>query len=166
MKNYQMQHVVVKLTVLDRFRDLYKIENAGIRSKVCYLIRKGRDRADLPNLKDLWVLDGLDHVEMAKAFNECSRCYFYDQYTFYSTYAALCGCVPIIVPISGMTKEQWHPQEFLRYGHAYGEEGIPYAVATRQLLIDRLDRDEELNEMSVHKFVERALIFFEHPTNF
>lgn len=155
-----------KLTVLENFRDLYKIKNFGIRSKVCYLIRKGKNRADLPDLNDCWVLDGLDHTEMAKAFNECAKCYFYDQYTFYSTYAALCGCLPIIVPISGIAKEQWHPQECFRYGHAYGEEDIPYALATRDLLIDRLNGEEEENENTIHQFVERAVNFFNHPANF
>lgn len=154
-----------KLAILEYFRDLYKIENHGLRSKVGYIIRKGRNRADLPSLNGLWILDGLDHSKMAKAFNECEKCYFYDPYTLYSTYAALCGCVPIIIPLPGVAKDQWLPEEELRYGIAYGEDDFSYAIATREKLIDRLDRDEESNENSIHQFVGTVVQFFDHSAS-
>jgi hypothetical protein len=155
-----------KLTVLDYFKDLYKIENHGVRSKVGYIIRKGINREDLPNLNDHWILDGLDHSKMAKAFNECVKCYFYDPYTLYSTYAALCGCVPVIVPLPGIAKEQWFPEEDLRYGIAYGEDDIPYAIATRVKLIDRLEKDEESNGKTIHQFAGTVKFFFDNSASF
>lgn len=149
-----------RLTLLEYFRDTYKVENSGARHKVCYLVRKGRCRDDLPPLDDRWVVDGLEHEEMARAFNECAICYIYDPYTLYATYAALCGCIPVIVPLAGVTKEQWLPEEYLRYGLAYGEDDIPDALATRNLLIARLDRDDEANLETVKMFVERVRQFF------
>lgn len=149
-----------RLTLLEYFRDTYRVENTGERHKVCYLIRKGRCRDDLPSLDDRWVVDGLSHKEMARAFNECAICYIYDPYTLYGTYAALCGCIPVIVPLAGVTKEQWLPEEYLRYGLAYGEDDIPYALATRGLLIARLDRDDEANLETAKMFVEKVREFF------
>lgn len=153
-----------RLTVFDYFTDIYNEENVGTREKICFLIRKGSMRDDLPVLNNQWVLDGLDHKKMAKAFKECKRCYFYDSYTFYSTYAALCGCVPVIVPIPGVSKEQWLPEEYLRYGLAYGESDIPNAMATRGNLIDRLKNDEEQSVEMICEFAEKVREFFQLPT--
>lgn len=149
-----------RLTLLEYFRSTYRFENAGARHKVCYLLRKGKSRDDLPSSESLWVVDGLAHKEMARAFNECAICFIYDPYTLYATYAALCGCIPVIVPLAGVTKEQWLPEERLRYGLAYGEDDIPYAVATRGQLINRLEADEEENREMVKRFVKIVTEYF------
>lgn len=149
-----------RLTLLEYFRDIYRVENTQARHKECYLLRKGKNRDDLPSLDGRWVVDGLEHREMARAFNECTVCYIYDPYTLYATYAALCGCIPIIVPQAGVTKGQWLPEEQLRFGLAYGEDDIPYALATRGLLIARLEMDDEANLRTVKMFVERVREFF------
>ena len=152
-----------RLTLIEYFRDIYKLENTEARHKVCYLLRKGREsqRSSLSRRLLGWF-NGYEHKDMAKAFNECAICFIYDPYTLYATYAALCGCVPVIVPLAGVTKEQWLPEEHLRYGLAYGEDDIPYALATRGLLIARLDRDDEANFETVKMFVERIQEFFFH----
>lgn len=150
-----------RLALLEYFTDIYRVENHGSRSKVCHLIRKGRFRDDLPSFSDVWVLDGLDHKEMAKAFNECAICFIYDPYTLYATYAAMCGCIPVIVPQEGVTKEQWLPEEHLRFGLAYGEEDIPYALSTREQMIARLRKDEESSREVVRQFAEQVRKFFQ-----
>jgi hypothetical protein len=149
-----------KLTLIEYFRNIYRLQNTGARHKVCYMVRKGKSRDDLPFLGNAWVVDGLSHKDMAKAFNECEKCFFYDPYTLYATYATLCGCIPIIVPLPGVTKEQWLPEEHLRFGLAYGEEDIPYSLATREQMIARLDLDEKVNLESVHNFLEKVREYF------
>lgn len=153
------------LNVTESFRDIYKITNTSPRTKVCYIIRKGKERTDIPSMDNCWVVDDLGHYELAGAFNECTHCYFYDLHTMYSTYAALCGCIPVIVPLPGVSKEQWIPEEALRFGLAYGENDIPHALATRDLLIDHMDRDEESNSKSIRCFVDVVRNFFDIPAN-
>ena len=50
----------------------------------------------------------------------------------YSRYAALCGCIPIVVPIEGVSKQEWHPEKELRYGIAYGSGDVEWALQTRE----------------------------------
>jgi hypothetical protein len=129
------------------------------------MIRKGKGRRDIPSMVGRWVVDDLGHHELADVFNECTHCYFYDAHTMYATYAALCGCIPIIVPLPGVSKEQWIPEEELRFGLAYGEDDIPHALDTRDLLIARMDHDEELNNESVRHFVTVVRDFLDLPAN-
>lgn len=150
------------LRIREYMNDVYKKVNYGGRDKVCYVIRKGRSRSDVPNLSGLWVVDDLDHRELAKAFNQCQFCYFYDPYTMLSSYAAVCGCIPVIVPMEGVTKEMWKPDEELRFGLAYGVNDIDYAIETRDRLLSRLEQEEKTNIEMVQRFVSVVQAFFAH----
>lgn len=141
------------LAVSEAFLDIYKLTNERDRTKTCYMVRKGKNRLDLPDLRDQWVIDGYTHQELSEIFNECKICYFYDLYTAYAIYAAVCGCIPVIVPIAGVTKDQWVPEKDRRFGLAYGSEDIPHAVATRGLMLDNLRAIEQKNIESVKHFV-------------
>ena len=83
------------LTIYEAFLTTYRLVNFGPRTKTCYMIRKGERRNDLPDLSQQWIVDGRTHEELVKIFNECKACYFYDLYTAYATYAAVCGCIPL-----------------------------------------------------------------------
>jgi len=148
------------LTVFEVLLDVYKQTNFDPRTRVAYMIRKGRERKDLPNLSREWVLDGLDHQALARAFNECRICYFYDTYTAYAAYAAACGCIPVVVPVSGVSKEAWVPEESGRLGVAYGEADIPHALATRAILLENMRSVAIGNEASVRQFVATVTAHF------
>lgn len=149
-----------QLFVIEYFSDVYVNRNSAKREKVCYMIRKGTNRKDLPNLKNLWVVDNLTHTEMAMAFNNCSYCYFYDTHTLYSTYSAMCGCIPIIVPEKGVSKTEWVSEKKYHYGIAYGEEDINNARNTYPLLIDRIKSDEKNSLDSVKYFADFVSRYF------
>lgn len=149
-----------RLVLVEYFRDIYKMVNDGPRTKVCHMVRKGSKRDDLPDLSQAWVIDGLSHAETAAAFNECKVCYFYDSHTLYTTYAVLCGCIPVIVPEGGQPKELWVPEVELRYGIAYGIGECDYALATRDLLLARLNDVEAQNDRSIAHFVNTVRRFF------
>ena len=148
------------LTVFEVLLDIYQQTNYGPRTRVGYMIRKGRHREDSPDLRGEWVLDGLDHQALARAFNECRICYFYDAYTAYAGYAAACGCIPVIVPMPGVSKEAWVPEEGSRFGLAYGDADIPHALATRAALLENMRRMEHQNEASVRQFVSVVAAHF------
>jgi hypothetical protein len=151
------------LTVTDCMMDVYRLTNHGPRSKICYMVRKGGDRHDLPDLSGRWVVDGYDHCQLAAAFNECRACYFYDLHTMYAAYAAACGCLPIVVPLPGLSKDQWIPEEAGRYGLAYGDDDAEHAIATRKLLLENFQRAEDDTVDSVRRFVSVVASHFTNP---
>ena len=142
-----------QLFVIEFFRDIYWKWNHAQREDSCYIIRKGKSRSDLPKLKNLVVVDGLSHKQTANVFNRCKYCFSYDLHTMYMTYSALCGCIPVVVPLNGISKEEWQPVEKYRYGIAYGLDNVDYALSTRDLLLSRIHDDEKENLEMVSRFI-------------
>jgi hypothetical protein len=134
----------------------YQDRGYGNRSGACLLLRKGRHRPLAHHHAAASPVDGLGHQEMAEVFNRTERLYSYDPYTLYNVYAAICGCVPVIIPEAGVSKEQWLPKPEDRYGLAYGEEDIAWAIATRELMLARFRRVREEEEDMLTAFVARC----------
>ena len=78
----------------------------------------------------------------------------------YSIYASLCGCISIVVPEEGVTKEEWHPKIEDRYGLAYGFDDIEYAKDTKHKMIRYVNEQQELNLKSVKYFAESCKKYF------
>lgn len=134
--------------------------NLGLQRRgTCYMMRKGAGRAIVHDLSNSVRLDGMSHEEIAMEFNRAERFYCYDLYSLYAWFAALCGCIPIVVPDPTLSKEAWHDDPAERYGVAYGEQDIPWAIATHKAMVERFSRlrDEE-NDM-IRRFVITASRF-------
>lgn len=153
------------LYVVDLMLDIYVQTNFRQRSGVCYMIRKGKARSDLPSLDGKLVVDGLKHRRLAKIFNEKQYCYFYDPYTAYSSYAAACGCIPVVVPVAGIPADAWEPDGGSKPGIAYGEAQIRHAVRSRRALLERMAMAEQRSTESVERFVEILKCHFELDTH-
>jgi hypothetical protein len=149
-----------KLFLVKVFSDIYRNEHKPGRSGRCYILKKGADRAAGLDLGDGVVVDKLSHAEIARVFNQVEYCVSYDPYTFYSIYAAMCGCKSIIVPVEGVSKEQWQPVEELRYGLAYGEDDLEYARQTLPALLAVWSSKEDDNRLAVDGFVTKCDDFF------
>lgn len=149
-----------ELFLVKIFWDIYKNEGKIQRSGRCYILKKGADRAVGVDLSDGVVVDELGHAEIAKVFNQSEYCISYDPYTFYSIYAAMCGCKSIIVPMKGVSKEQWQPTEQLRYGLAYGEDDLEYAGKTMRDMLELWSAKEADNRLAVDSFVDKCDDFF------
>ena len=153
-------HQKNKLRVVELFSDIYKQYNFGARKGSCYLIRKGQNRLHDQHEEGAVKIDGMSHHEVAKIFNECECFISYDLYTMYSRYAALCGCLSIVVPEPGLSKNEWRPEEELTYGIAYGFDDLEWAVNTRGKLLESLSRTESESKESVRKFAELTQKYF------
>lgn len=143
-----------QLRVVELMGDVYRRRNHGTRSGTCYMVRKGEGRVLDHHGSEAINVDGLSHRELAKVFNDCKYFVSYDPYTMYSRYAAMCGCIPVVVPREGISKEQWRPEVENRLGIAYGWDDISWAVETREDLMRLLDATERHNIESVRKFVQ------------
>lgn len=143
--------------------DVYYDRKLGGRSGSCRMIRKGRKTgaAEIPQGDDAILLDKKSHSEIASVFNATERFYCHDPYTMYTLYAAVCGCIPIVLPQPGLSIEDWRPLEG-RWGVAYGDdaEQIRWALETRHKLLETLDKGRAKDEESVRGFVHKLALRF------
>ena len=139
---------------------LYRQTNYGLRTGNCYIVRKGRERGDLPEEFDGPIIDGKSESEIVEIFNNSKYCYSYDTQTMYSSIAAICGCISIVVPEEGKARKDYLCGEEKGYGVAYGDspEEIKYAIDTRDNLIQSLDYTES-NNHNIQKFIEYIRVF-------
>lgn len=142
--------------------DLYKRTNFGNREGNCYIIRKGKDRPDLPDHFDGLVIDDFSEEEKVSVLNSCKRCYCYDTQTFYSSIAAVCGCESIIVPEPGKGRRDYRgDDERPLFGVAFGEsqEEINWAKSTIPDLLQAIDPTQN-NAENVQQFINNVEEFF------
>lgn len=140
---------------------LYKQTNYKERNGVCYIIRKGKNRPDLPKIFDGPVIDDLSEKEKVAELNRCKYCYDYDTQTFYTSIACVCGCIPIVVMEPGKKKSDYLGKDDVDYGIAYGNtpEEIEYAIETRPLRLKMLDFDAQ-NKKNIDYFMNEVENFF------
>lgn len=135
--------------------DLYKRTNYGERNGTCYILRKGKNRSDLPEYLDGTVIDDLPEAEKVKVFNRCERCVSYDTQTSYSSIAAICGCLSIVVPEGGKTWRDYLKNEDKIPGVAYGfeEQELEWARTTSSDVIKLYERVNQDGLKNVRKFI-------------
>lgn len=129
------------------------------RTGTCHLMRKGAGRAIVHGSGSIPV-DGLSHEEKAQIFNRTEWFYCYDLYTFYTIYAGICGCVPIVVPDPAISKEDWIREPRDRYGVAYGDDDVDWAVSTRPNLLNQLQLQRAREQQMLTDFVAKCTAHF------
>jgi hypothetical protein len=135
----------------------------GIRTRrgTCYMLRKQTNKPILHDPDRDTCLDGLGHAEIADHFNRCERFICYDEATMFAQFAALCGCLPIVVPGIYQTREEWTADRpIARYGVAFGLDDTDHAIKTRHLLAEDLRRIEREGRETVVSFVARTKAAF------
>lgn len=150
------------LNVINFDYELYKKTNFGLRKGTCYIIRKGKNRKDLPKYFDGPVIDTLSEPEIINVFNQSAYCISYDTQTFYSSIASICGCVSIIVPEPGKTRANYIGQDDRAYGVAYGtgENELEYAKSTLPKLMDYVNSFYDISSKNVDDFMTIVLKYF------
>lgn len=147
--------------------DTYKSYNHGQRSGKCYIIRKGRNRSDLPSEFDGPVIDDLPESEKVKYFNSCEYCVSYDTQTAYSQLAALCGCISIVMPEEGKARDDYRKNTGsvfdTGYGEAFGfaEDEIEYAKSSYSKLVEEIKKTEQNSIDNTKHFVEECEKYFD-----
>lgn len=134
--------------------ELYKQTNFNVRSGTCYIIRKGKSRKDLPIKFDGIIIDNLLEKEKVEILNKSKYCISYDTQTAYSSIAALCGCISIIMPEPNKDIEDYRNKYDKWYGVAIGtnENQISYAIETIELLKNEQKLLNKNSKENVKKF--------------
>ncbi len=135
--------------------DLYKRWNYGYREGNCFIIRKGCNRADIPSTVPGPILDDLSDEEKVEIMNQCKYCYSFDTQTFYSTVAAICGCVSIVVPEPGKRRKDYLCGDDKGWGIAYGtsQKELHFAQSTMNELQQYIKSFDKSNQKNIQKFL-------------
>jgi hypothetical protein len=132
------------------------------RHGVAYCIRKGKIKTVPFNIAGAILIDGMKHNEISKIFKKSKYFISFDRNTAFSRFAALCGCISIVVPEEGVDEKVWQPDIDKRYGISYGFEAakIEQALATLGELKNQLLKEEKDSEECVRKFIDEVANFF------
>ena len=145
---------------------LYRQYNFGERKGNCYILRKGKNRPDCPDHFDGPVIDyGMSEEQIVQVFNQCKYCYSYDMQTYYLTIAAVCGCIPILIPEPGKVLSDYFGHQPKPLGRAWGDspEEIQFALNTRAALLKKIDYQER-NEKNISHFLQLVESYFSNPS--
>jgi hypothetical protein len=133
---------------------IYRNEGRKDRSGACFMVRKGLEKPRIAETADAIQIDDLSHQEIASIFNRCETFYSYDEATFYSQYAAICGCLSVVIPGLYPSREAWVSEhELARYGVAYGLDDLDHARATQDRVLPLLQAKEAAGLDTVRNFV-------------
>lgn len=143
--------------------DIFNDPGPVKRTEICRMIRKGTATADSPPpaAEGATILDGKSNEEIAEVFKRARLFYCHDPYTMYCDFAALCGCLPIVVPLPGLSRTDWRP-EADRFGIAYGDspEELEWAARTRSDLFARIKNLKRQEDMMLEHFIFRLASTF------
>ncbi|BAY75682.1 putative glycosyltransferase [Nostoc linckia NIES-25] len=138
------------------------------RDGYCHIIRKGHKFHNplkyIHPSESLFLDDNLSQEILIEIFNRKEYLISYDPYSYICAIAALCGCIPIIVPIAGTTKEEWFKSlsasvileesgECKIKGFAYGLEEVEYARNTLQEVRYQQEIQVKYGKESVSRFI-------------
>jgi hypothetical protein len=149
------------LTVLDSKLEIFRNEGLGDkRTGFCHINKKkypiGEKLLESLNSIDLSDFDkkgGFSYL--ASEFNKYEYFVTYDDATYYSILAALCGCRSVILnPDLTITPEEYRKKFPVRkYGVAYGWQDMKHADLTRDLVREHIKNYEKESIKSVNKFI-------------
>ncbi|MEM9433518.1 MAG: hypothetical protein AAGA12_06305 [Pseudomonadota bacterium] len=157
------------LLYLWKINRAYRNEGRTDRKGVCYIVRKGQKKPRIPETETAEAIDidGMSHAQINDIFNRCEVFYSYDEATMYSQFAALCGCLSIVIPGEYETREDWVKQHVLgKYGIAYGSDPqeIAHARATVDQLVQLLEEKEQSGLETVKEFIQLTRARFAKQT--
>jgi len=158
LRNEQTVHGELRAVELNLeiFRD-YRGERKGD----CYLIKKGNDKEHNAHSETATKLDDYPskggNEYLSAVFNRCEMFISYDGATWLNVMAALCGCVSVVMPIEGISAEQWKSGfPYFKYGIAYGMNDLKHALTTRHLVKEELLKIEKETLEETRLFIEKA----------
>lgn len=149
-----------ELRAMELNLDLF-VDHNRHRNGTCYIKKKNPDKEEIHPEGSI-CLDKIRRDEnylstLAEIFNNCKTLYAYDDATWLSIMAALCGCMSIVVPREGVTAAQWHSQyPYFKYGIAYGLDDMDYRERTAHLVREMLIELETYSLVQAKEFIDKA----------
>ena len=142
---------------------LYNMKNAlppESRTGTAYCIRKGQGKKIVHDLHNSILIDGMNHEEISAIFKRVKTFISYDTKTMYSLMALACGAESVVVPDTGVSKEQWEPNPVRAYGIAYGLDDLESARRTIPNALEQLDEFSVSSKQAVVEFTKEVKEYF------
>jgi len=165
MDYYYLDHVGQKdnqLFITEFHEDIFFNQNKD-RKGSCYCIRKCKNPKFIHPEDSIFIPyhEAGNLLGLADLYNQTEKFYCYDNYTFLSVAAAMCGCISIVIPDGTKTKEEWlNGSKLSKYGMAYGEEDIPRALETLPLLYQEIKNINLEMYKQINIFINKCKIKF------
>ena len=162
-EKYQAQGLLTAID-LDHQLKTYQDKNLPERTGGAFLVRKGRDKnhnqhpADFVHADPL--LEKMTDEEAADFFNEIETFISYDDMTWISVQAALCGCKSIIIPGEGDRSAENLKRVNRINGLAYGFDDQDWADKTRHQLrphFESLNTEYQATIQDFYSYCEREI---------
>lgn len=160
-KSNEHDHEEGYLRINDYKLDIFVNKNLENRNIDCHLLRKFMGTYPILYKENSKSLDGniYSMQELADIFNNTNNFICYDNATYYSIMAALCGATSIIIPDNNinMPREEFmHKFPIFKYGVAYGMDDIEWANSTKHLVRDYLLELDKESDKWLDMFIENT----------
>ena len=113
--------------------------------------------------------NNLSKHERLSLFSKYERCITTDPATFISVEAAMAGCLSIVLPFENVSKEEWqntaYGKDDFKFGVAYGEDEIPYALNTLPRVVSNLREQERKQRLVLKNFLRKLSEIFPSLNN-
>jgi hypothetical protein len=146
------------------FNNIFSYKNSQQRDKSCYLIKKGpliHKNINYIHPSDSICIDNLSLYEINDIFNKCKFFYTYDADTAYIIYAAVCGCIPIIYEIDGVSEEEYFTSKMFNFENNIYNRGIVYGNNIEKInyiLENKLNKNNEEYYRNLFTMIEEKTI--------
>lgn len=110
--NQEGNNIYFKKLTKHWFNPIFSRYNYGERVGSCYMVKKGKlfhKSINYFHNEDSLEMDGFgsDLITINNIFNKCQYFYCYDPNSAYCFFARLCGCIPILYPQDGISKNEF-----------------------------------------------------------
>lgn len=147
--------------IRDEYLKYKNLNNWNSRTGTCFMLRKAKkDKILNDSDKNFKIpensisVDNLSHTQTSLIFSKSKFFYCYDLYTGYLRDAAACGCIPIVIPPKNVSIDDWFKDPKERYGVAFGEKNIEWAIKTRKLMLDYQSEKVQKSKYKIKEFIK------------
>lgn len=135
-------------------------------TKGCSIKDKYHKDGDL-NLDNIYNIPSPQrNLYLAEVFNSKEYFVCYSHRSFMAAIAALCGCTVIVIPYDDTPREYWEKNfPTFKYGIAYGEDNIQWALDTKHLVRENLQNIQSQGIEDIKTFINDCYIWLENKYN-
>lgn len=148
------------LTVIDYKKNIYFNKNQKRKKKYCHLLLKNNpsNAFEIMNYFESFSLDDWkmrgNFQYLAEKFNEYEYFLTFDDKTFHTTSAAMCGCKPIILKNNEQLPFEYRMKNQIQMvGVAYGMNDLEWAETTLGYVSEHVDMLIEKDKKTINDFI-------------